>query len=234
MFKFFSIKKITDNLIFLPMFFRCLVPFIGFLFLASYHPEYIGWLAGTSWLAVLLYVYFLVGRYAKNLQKSKIDFWLGGILVPLILFATQFFRPEFSLANYFVSLTLLEVVTVGLGLFLFFLLMLGQAAKDDVLFVVLLAALFIGCSGVGLLLPFLLLWGELNETNIAVAFWSLLLAFSVNIFNEIKWLYVFRKNKAKNVGTGFSDYVWDENPMLIIGLLLFWSFGIPLIWYTVG
>ena len=228
------IPKITNGFIFGLLVFRGAVPFIGFLFLSFYQPQDIGWLAATGWLAIVLYVYFLFGRKQKNSEIKKFNLLLSELILPAILWFFQIFQPNFNWANYFISLTILEVVTVGLGLAVSFLTVLKEAFKEGMLVVIILAFLFVGGSGVALLHPFLILWGEINQANLVFAFYSLALVFLVNLFNEIKWLYFFRKNLGPTSKTDFNDNIFEKNPAFILAAIFVWSVGVPLIHFLVN
>lgn len=212
-----------------PLVFYCTAPFVAFLFFSFKYPEFIGQTAFLGWLAIILYVYFLVGRYAEKNISSLSNSLISSFLIPVILIISQFLKPNFSWENYFSELMILEVSVFVIGLVLFFIFNLRQAIKEGMGFIVFLAVFFIAFSCLSVFSAFLIMWLENNLMDLWPAFWTILGIFIVKLINELRWFLFFRKNYLAKRNTGFDASAFDNNPMLIIGALVLWMAGIPLL-----
>lgn len=227
---FLDKKKIKKFLYWWPLVFYSIAPFIGFLFLSFRYPEFTGRMAFFGWLAVILYVYFLFGRYAEKNSVGLNNVLISGVLIPGILILSQFLKSDFSWENYFSELMILEISSLSIGLFLFFIFYWQRAIKEGMFFIVLLAGGFIGFSCLNLLYPFLLMWRDFNTEKFWPAALTLFGVLAVKIINEFKWFYFFRK---KYLASGKVVNFWEVSPILIILMLLLWIAIIPLVNFLV-
>jgi len=206
--------------------YRSLVPFIGFLGLSLMSPDSTGIIAFTGWLAALLYMYFYIIRYKSS--PLKINDILYSIATPVLLLLISIIRGTGGFWNYFIELTLIEVISVNIGLAATLIFKMREASKDEVIGVVILASIFIISSSLAIFLPFGSAWLFINKTSHPIFLYSIISVIGINIFDEFRFFLKVKDNKII-----LDDSYFNENFMILIGAILGWMAGVPLLSYII-